>query len=1007
VLCFFLYSQGSWNKVLSAVNGCGNAVFHNLFVHPQIIVLCMETPHQNNYPDSQFNRYTAFFEKAPLGYQSLDEDGNLIEVNEAWCETLGYMLNKIFDVLPIGLWIADKHGKLLHGNPAGVRIWGAEPTVSPKDYGIFKAWKLPSREPVQPEEWALFRTINERIAVENEMLEIESFDGHRRIIINSTAPIQDEHGNLLGAVIVNQEVTEQVKADEALRESEFFARSIANTTPALIYLYDVGLQKNIWSNEAHKHFFSSLEQDTSTMEFPDIAQMVHQEDFALLLEKTGAMIEDPDINRFDMDIRILQNDQWKWMRIFLSVFKADQDGVATQILGVLFEVDKQKRTEEALRESEQTYHELIDGMNETVWVFDSKGVLLDVNQSAIDELGYTREELLETGISGIDAQMIESVKLGEKRIFETTHRRKTGTFFPVEIYSSLINYRGKKAILCIARDISRRKYDEAVEQMMYLIARASIESESIESFLTYVREQLGKILDTSNFFVALYRQETDTFHKLIYYDQFDDCEAWAASNTLSGQVIRQGKAILLRGEEIHNFKKEHHLKTDGTQAACWLGVPIIEHNQPTGVIVVQSYVNNIAYTRRNAQLLEKIALEISVVVQRSNFIRDIIRAKEKAEESDRLKSAFLANVSHEIRTPMNGILGFMELLKEPDLGEADKHAFLNIINASGQRLLSTINDIIEIARIESGQAEVINEAVDVSEIMKYHYDFFKHQASEKNLTLLISSQITKEQSNLITDRYKLDSILTNLIKNAIKFTDYGTIEIGNYISGNSLAFYVKDSGRGIPAHRQKAIFERFVHADMNLSRSHDGSGLGLSIVKAFVEALGGTIHVVSEIEKGSTFTVTIPYHQTTEASLPESKEKMNQITATLGQTIVIAEDDEISFHYLRTILKPLELQIIRTTDGNETVEEVINNPAVAMVLMDIKMPGMDGLEATRLIRKAGLKLPIIAQSAHAFAGNREDAMQAGCNEYITKPINRKELIEMIQHYLLAYQPLGH
>ncbi len=247
------------------------------------------------------------------------------------------------------------------------------------------------------------------------------------------------------------------------------------------------------------------------------------------------------------------------------------------------------------------------------------------------------------------------------------------------------------------------------------------------------------------------------------------------------------------------------------------------------------------------------------ISSRKKSERELTEAKVKAEESDRLKSAFLANMSHEIRTPMNGILGFINLLDTPDLDEENKKEYLKLVNKSGLRLMDTINDIIEISKIESGETEVVLSVTDVSEMMQYYLDFFKPQAEEKGIRLKLAGRITGSKAIIKTDQNKLNSILTNLVKNAIKFTQKGSIEMGNFLENNSLVFYVKDTGKGIPANKKEMIFERFSQADISLTREHEGSGLGLAISKAYTESLGGKIWFTSQPAAGSTFFFSIPY----------------------------------------------------------------------------------------------------------------------------------------------------
>lgn len=383
----------------------------------------------------------------------------------------------------------------------------------------------------------------------------------------------------------------------------------------------------------------------------------------------------------------------------------------------------------------------------------------------------------------------------------------------------------------------------------------------------------------------------------------------------------------------------------------------------------------------------------------NNKNEELIIAKEKAEESDKLKTVFLQNMSHEIRTPMNGILGFLSLLKKPHLNDEKKNQYIDIINESGERLLNTINDIIEVSKIESNQVVVRQSKVDIAEIMDFHLNFFIEKAKQKELFLHISQQLPKEKSLVETDKNLLGAILTNLLNNSIKFTNKGSIEFGNYLDANNLVFFVKDTGIGIPAHRQEAIFERFVYADLQLSRSHEGSGLGLSIVKSYVGMLNGKIWVESEIDKGSTFFFSIPYKPKYPIASNISEENNSQTQLNKQFTILIAEDDDISYKYLEIIIKPLNVNLLRAKNGKESVQFLKENPNISLILMDIKMPIMNGLEATSEIRKFNSTIPIIAQTAYAMNEDKENIIQVGCNDVITKPIDNNELIKLIKNML--------
>jgi CheY-like chemotaxis protein/anti-sigma regulatory factor (Ser/Thr protein kinase) len=304
------------------------------------------------------------------------------------------------------------------------------------------------------------------------------------------------------------------------------------------------------------------------------------------------------------------------------------------------------------------------------------------------------------------------------------------------------------------------------------------------------------------------------------------------------------------------------------------------------------------------------------------------------------------------------------------------------------------------SRIESGESKTVLEEVNISHIIQFNHNFFRLQTDEKGIKLTVSENITGSAAIIKTDKHKIESILINLIKNAIKFTNHGTIELGTYIENNSLVIYVKDSGGGIPSDRIDAVFDRFVQADMNLTRVHEGSGLGLAIAKAYVESLDGKIWVQSEPGKGSTFSFSIPY---TAVSKPEELKPTDIPLADKplkGSTILVAEDDESSFQYLEIVLTREGVQLIHAVNGQDTVNKVKDNPEISLILMDLRMPGMDGYEATALIKKMRPSLPVIAQSAFAFDSDREKALNAGCDNFISKPVKKAVLIELIKKYVI-------
>jgi len=388
---------------------------------------------------------------------------------------------------------------------------------------------------------------------------------------------------------------------------------------------------------------------------------------------------------------------------------------------------------------------------------------------------------------------------------------------------------------------------------------------------------------------------------------------------------------------------------------------------------------------------------------------ELIIAKEMAEENNRLKSAFLANMSHEIRTPMNGILGFAGLLLDPHLSGEEQQSYIHIIEKSGARMLNIINDIVCISKVESGQTEICITETDINEKIEYISTFFKPEVECKGMNIFFKTPLSGKEAIIKTDKEKIYAILSNLVKNAIKFTITGTIELGYERKENYIEFYVKDTGIGVNQVQKEFIFERFRQGSESLTRNYEGAGLGLSISKAYVEMLGGKIWVDSEVGKGSIFYFTIPYnYETEEKYLPENvisvEDSYNQIDPEVsGLKILIAEDEETSEILIKKLVERCGKEVLIARTGVEAVEICRNNPDLDLVLMDIKMPYMDGYEATRQIRQFNKVVIIFAQTAFALSGDREYAIEAGCNDYISKPYGQYLLFTLMKKYFSSIQ----
>ncbi len=386
-----------------------------------------------------------------------------------------------------------------------------------------------------------------------------------------------------------------------------------------------------------------------------------------------------------------------------------------------------------------------------------------------------------------------------------------------------------------------------------------------------------------------------------------------------------------------------------------------------------------------------------------NQYKELLKAKEKAEESDRLKTEFLNNMSHEIRTPMNGILGFSEMLGNKSLTKNKRDNFVQIIQSSGHQLLNVIDDILEISRLGTKQIKVNESEVCLNDVFLELFSIFDIKAKENKTPLYLKKSLSDEQSTVFTDKLKLNKVISNLLENALKFTHEGNVEFGYRLKIDSspaeLEIYVKDTGIGIEKAKHNLIFERFSQAEKDLSKKVGGLGLGLSIAKENVELLGGNIRLVSKKGAGATFFVTIPYK-------PVFKDDdiiKEGGTILHKHTILIVEDEEVNFLYLEALLKDvigLDCEIIHAKNGQEAVEICKENSTIDMVLMDLKMPVMNGYEATKQLKELYPGLPIVAQTAYSSGIEKEKAALSGCDDFISKPIRKKTMCEMLEKYLV-------
>jgi len=631
------------------------------------------------------------------------------------------------------------------------------------------------------------------------------------------------------------------------------------------------------------------------------------------------------------------------------------------------ELEERKQAEEALRESEKRYRSIFENVQDVYYEESIDGTILDVSPSIgiMSKGQYRRDDLIGKSMYEFYSEPVERQYLlaalkerGNVNDFEITLKNRDDSLIPCSISSKIsFNAQGRpERIIGSMRDITARKRAEEALQKSYAF------SESLLITIPFgmdIVDEAGTVLFLSDNFERLFGKEA--IGKKCWELYRDDKTQCNDCPLIRGIIIGETEAYESNGV---------------------LGNRIFEINH-TGMM----------YQGKKA--IFEIFQDIT---DRKENEEELIRAKEKAEESDRLKTAFLHNISHEIRTPMNAIVGFSALLGEPDIDVPTRQSYIEMIMQSSNHLLAIITDIVDISNIEANLVRIVYNEINLNTTLKVLCDQFIPIVNEKKLSLTCETALEYSDAFILTDSTKLFQILSNLLNNALKFTKQGHIKLEYKVKDNFLEFCVSDTGIGIPQEYHNRIFDRFYQVQNTISRIYEGTGLGLAISKAYVELLGGKIWLESKPGRGTTFYFTIPFEKSDSEGEAASGRILSESPVFRNKkTILIAEDIESNFKLLKYFLSGTNIEILRAVNGKEAIEKCLSDRNIDLVLMDIKMPVMDGFSAVKLIREANSVIPIIAQTA--YADDRHRAIECGCTGFISKPFDKKTLLKVISEFI--------
>jgi PAS domain S-box-containing protein len=655
----------------------------------------------------------------------------------------------------------------------------------------------------------------------------------------------------------------------------------------------------------------------------------------------------------------------------MNELNINEEGVSKDKDISLMSNEKEKYQE--LFVSEIRYRRLFESAKDGIIILNATtGMIIDVNPFLIELLGISKEKFIKKYIweIGFFKDILENIDK-----FQELQRKKyvryenlpletsDGKIIHVEFVSNVYQENNVDVIQCNIRDITQRvAMENAVKEKEFQYR--NLANSGTAMIWTADTEKLCQFFNHPwlDFTGRTFEEEQGNgWAEGVHPDDIERC-----LNTFISAFGKQ-----------EEFSIEYRLKHKSGKYR-WildLGKPLYDSTEKF-----------IGYIGHCFDITEKKDLET-----------ELLNAKERAEESDRLKTAFLQNMSHEIRTPLNGIIGFSSLLDLEHNSREERHEYIDIIKKSGERLIEIVNNVLDVSQIQSGMMQIEKNAVNINSIFSDLLSFFGHLPNNKNIRLNYQNQ--EDPAIIIyTDGRKLNQILTNLINNAIKFTERGSIDFGYEIKDNMMEFYVKDTGVGISEDFFAIVFDRFTQQDLSLTRGYEGAGLGLAICKGLVTLLGGSIWVESVVDQGTTFFFTLPYKyiETHYQSHQEISEK--DFKPKHGK-ILIVEDDFLSAQYLSLIFIKAGIEVLVAENGELAIKIVNNYPDIDMILMDMRMPVMDGIEATKQIKKIKPNMPIIAQTAYAFTEEKEKILSAGCDDYLSKPIEIKKIMTLINKYL--------
>ncbi len=974
----------------------------------------MKLVHQNEEFEALNEEFSAQNDEMRAANDELLELNERIAASE---KKFSQLFRQMVDGMALHEIITDKEGNpvdyiFLDVNPAFEKMTGLKKNkiIGKRVMAIF-----PNTEQVWIERYGRVALSGEPDQFENYSSELDKYYS-----VTSFCP------ELRKFAVIVDDITERVKANEKLKQSEEMLNSSQHLAKIGGWRYDIASNELFWTDEVYKIHDMSVKDETAVKKsiecYAGEYRVKIQSAFDALI-KSG---EEYDIESEFISLK----GKKKWVRtVGKPIIENDKIAGA---FGNIIDITDKKQAEIALKESEERWQYSLEGSGDGVWDYNSESRKLFVSEIGKELLGFDKRKKFYTLEDWKDIINKDFVDLLENEFSKHLNGQTKQIYCQYKLIDQerwilsrgRVLSRDKKGrpvrIIGTHSDITRQKdtEQEMREETSFSIQLSELSQQvlspgySIKSIADMVHALSLKITGSKYGFVASIDPVTEDMVSHTLTDMMNDCQMKDKNIIFpkSGKKYPAlwGHALNLKQGFFTNDPVNHEtskgLPKGHVRMENFLSVPALAMGKLVGQIALANTLKG--YSSKDLKRIEKVAQVYAFAVLRKHLEDDLVEAREKAEQSDRLKSAFLANMSHEIRTPMNGILGFTALLRDRELPEDKANQYEKIIMNSGKALLSIIDDIIDISKIEAGELKFDIAECNLKEITREIYTSFSHykdtmeDESRENVLLELSYPLSWD-IHVYTDAGRLKQVFNNLLTNAFKFTEKGIIRFGIHeYRPDKITFFTSDTGMGIPEDKFELIFDRFGQVpDQNYSSSR-GTGLGLAICKSIIELLGGKIWVESAVGKGSVFYFELPLKKGDAEVLAYSRQEKKTIQNTRwpGKKILIAEDEEINFMFLEELLENSKAEILRAQTGEEAVE-YCRKFQVDLVLMDVKMPVMNGFDATRILKKEFPHIPVIAQTAYAFSEDRDKAMEAGCDDYLAKPIRKDNLFRVINKFL--------